>query len=85
MSVIQSNTAANVIIDSDTSGNILLKIDNLTMLSAEPSVTKILNRLAIPIGNTNLRPNLPLSGEIRFNTDLSVIEGYDGNAWVNLK
>jgi hypothetical protein len=85
MSVIQSNTALRVTIDSDTSGNIVLRTGNLTILSSEPTVTKILNRLAIPSGNTNLRPSSPISGEIRFNTDRSVIEGYDGNSWVNLK
>lgn len=85
MSAFESNTSANVIISPDSSGNIVLKIDNLTMLSSEPSATKILTRLAIPSGNTNLRPNTPLSGEIRFNTDSSTIEGYDGTAWVNLK
>jgi hypothetical protein len=85
MSVIQSNTALRVTIDSDTSGNIVLRTGNLTILTSEPTATKILNRLAIPSGNTNSRPSIPLSGEIKFNTDRSVIEGYDGNSWVNLK
>lgn len=85
MSVIKSNTAANIVIDSDTSGNIVLKIDNLTLLSSDPSTTKVFNRLSIPAGNTILRFSSPLTGEIRFNTDTSIIEGYDGNSWVNLK
>lgn len=85
MSIIQSNTSLRVAIDSDISGNIVLKTGNLTMLTADTSATKILNRMSIPYGNTNSRSVSPEQGELRFNTDTSSIEGYDGISWVNLK
>jgi hypothetical protein len=39
--------------------------------------------LKMPQGTTAERP-APVSGMIRYNTDISVIEGYDGANWVNL-
>ena len=38
----------------------------------------------VPSGTTAQRTGSPNSGMIRFNTDLSQYEGYDGSAWLNL-
>jgi hypothetical protein len=37
--------------------------------------------LDLPIGTTAQRPGSPNSGMIRFNTDLTTFEGYNGSAW----
>lgn len=37
--------------------------------------------LDLPVGTTAQRPGSPTSGMIRFNTDLSQFEGYNGSAW----
>lgn len=38
----------------------------------------------IPTGTTGERPGTPLAGMMRYNTDDSVFEGYDGSNWVTL-
>ena len=37
--------------------------------------------LDLPVGTTAERPGSPNSGMIRFNTDLTTFEGYNGSAW----
>lgn len=37
--------------------------------------------LDLPVGTTAQRPGSPNSGMIRFNTDLTTFEGYNGSAW----
>jgi hypothetical protein len=37
--------------------------------------------LTIPVGSTAQRPNSPVIGMIRFNTDIENFEGYDGEKW----
>lgn len=39
--------------------------------------------IQIPVGTTAERPS-PITGQIRFNTDTTVFEGYDGIAWGSL-
>ena len=38
----------------------------------------------VPSGTTAQRPGSPTSGMLRFNTDLGVMENYDGNAWLKV-
>ena len=38
--------------------------------------------LTIPVGNTGARPNSPLAGNVRLNTDINSIELYDGSNWI---
>lgn len=40
--------------------------------------------LRIPVGNTDERPENQLSGQIRYNTELSQYEGSDGESWGSL-
>ena len=37
--------------------------------------------ITIPVGTTAQRNPVPQAGEIRYNTDLNVFEGYTGSAW----
>jgi hypothetical protein len=41
--------------------------------------------LTIPSGNTLQRPQSPVAGMIRFNTDIAKIEGYYGTNWANIE
>lgn len=41
--------------------------------------------LTIPSGNTAQRPQSPIAGMIRFNTDIAKIEGYSGRHWANIE
>ena len=46
---------------------------------------KLLNdTLTIPAGNTAQRPQSPILGMIRFNTETANVEGYTGTEWVNI-
>lgn len=40
--------------------------------------------IRIPTGTTGERPGTPTAGIMRFNTDDSVFEGYDGSNWITL-
>ena len=40
--------------------------------------------LKLPNGTTAERPTTPAAGMIRYNSDLGVVEGYDGGSWINL-
>jgi len=37
----------------------------------------------LPVGDDGDRPDYPLTGAIRYNTDLSGIEFYNGSTWIN--
>jgi hypothetical protein len=51
---------------------------NLSVISAADG------SLIVPSGNTGARDASPAAGLIRFNSDLSAFEGYNGSAWVQL-
>ena len=36
----------------------------------------------LPVGNTDSRPSPAVVGMMRFNSELNVFEGYDGNEWI---
>ena len=40
--------------------------------------------IRIPTGSAANRPDQPVFGQIRFNTDSSLVEFYNGTAWVSL-
>jgi len=52
-------------------------------LRNEQVVIDSVETLQIPVGTTLERPT-PVTGQIRFNTDTTVFEGYDGIAWGSL-
>ena len=41
--------------------------------------------LVIPSGNTAQRPQSPVIGMVRFNTETVKLEGYEGTEWVNIE
>lgn len=62
---------------------------DFTTETITPDLTQILTiggnaGLELPEGGTSARPASPSGGTVRFNTDLSAIEGYDGSSWLNL-
>jgi hypothetical protein len=38
----------------------------------------------LPIGDTSSRPDSPLTGAIRYNTDITSIEFFNGTTWINI-
>jgi hypothetical protein len=60
-----------------TSSNINSVCQDDPILPGTGSVT-------LPIGTTLQRPALPLPGELRFNTDISQLEYFNGITWINL-
>ena len=52
-------------------------------LRNEQVIIDSVQTLQIPVGTTLDRPS-PITGQIRFNTDTTVFEGYDGIAWGSL-
>ena len=40
--------------------------------------------ITIPSGNTTTRPDSPIAGMIRYNTQIGKLEGYNGNTWGNI-
>lgn len=48
-----------------------------------PSVT-VTNTFILPKGTAAQRPASPVSGQMWFNTETSMFEGYDGTNWVQL-
>lgn len=61
-------TIANVVIQPTGSG---LAVINTT------------TGLVLPVGNTTQRPSSGTTGTVRFNTTTSLLEVYNGNAWVS--
>ena len=47
--------------------------------------TFVSKAITIPSGNIQQRPQNPIAGMLRFNTQTVQLEGYDGNAWSNVK
>lgn len=60
-----------------TAGNLSAQIDN-------DGTFKVYDRFVLPTGNTAVRFSPSIQGSIRFNTDDSIFEGYDGTAWSGL-
>jgi hypothetical protein len=54
------------------------------MVNGETVIVFRGDSLRLPFGITSDRPSPPTAGMIRFNTDTSKFEGYDGSNWVNL-
>ena len=59
-------TIADIVIEPYTNGDVI--IDTTTSL-------------VVPVGNTDQRPGSPDSGAIRFNTDTTSVEVYNGSNW----
>lgn len=65
----------------DVSAEEVLRITSSGALSAATAVT---DYWRIPQGTTAQRPASAANGQLRFNTDLSKFEGYNGTAWTSV-
>jgi len=66
-----------VITDGGPTGAITLSISNDLILPGT-------NGLVVPVGTTAQRPVSPAVGTVRFNTDLNVLETWDGTEWTGI-
>jgi hypothetical protein len=82
---------SNLLIKGATSGTTeLAAVDNVTATITLPATTGIFPRqdaatgaLYLPAGTTAQRPT-GATGKFRFNTDLGVLEYYNGTAWYSV-
>lgn len=73
-------------IEADGGTDIMFAKGSANLLSIGNSGINILSDgFVVPTGNTAQRPSAPLVGEIRFNTSIAKLEGYEGTAWVNIE
>lgn len=73
-------------IEADASSNIIFAKGLTNLLSISNSGINILSDgFLVPTGNTAQRPSAPQVGEIRFNTTITKLEGYEGTEWVNIE
>jgi len=59
-------------------------INYLKLDSGDVNQLRIINNLVVPVGGDSGRPIPSAIGQIRFNTDKTTFEGYDGIAWGSL-
>jgi hypothetical protein len=67
---------ASTINIGDTTGVLTIRNNQVVIDSVDS--------LQIPVGNTADRPDTLVTGQIRFNTDILLFEGYNGVAWASL-
>jgi hypothetical protein len=80
----------NLIVSGDTIANLLVVdagSDTVLIGTGTPTTGAALkigttNSILIPVGNTAQRPGTSVTGMIRFNTTLDVLEFYDNDSWV---
>jgi hypothetical protein len=88
MTTIRAGTTSTTKLSIESDGN-----DSITIASGQSNVLSISNSginilsdtFIVPTGNTNSRPSEAIIGEIRFNTDIAKLEGYDGTNWANIE
>jgi hypothetical protein len=80
----------NLIVSGDTIANLLVVdagSDTVLIATGTPTTGAALkigttNSILIPVGNTAQRPGTSVTGMLRFNTTLDVLEFYDNDSWV---
>jgi hypothetical protein len=79
----------NLIVSGDTIANLLVVdagSDTVLIGTGTPTTNAALkigttNSILIPVGNTAQRPGTAVTGMVRFNTSLDVLEFYDSDSW----
>jgi hypothetical protein len=79
----------NFIVSGDTQANLLVVdagSDTVLIGTGTPTTNAALkigttNSILIPVGNTAQRPGTAVTGMVRFNTSLDVLEFYDSDSW----
>jgi hypothetical protein len=87
MSTIRSGTTKTTLlsIESDNSDSIIFASSQSNLLNITNQTVSILgSHVVIPVGDDN-RPADPIAGEIRFNTSIGKVEGYNGANWANIQ
>ena len=77
--VFSGNNASNLLVVNGTDDTVLINTGTPvanSLLTVSGSTSMI-----IPVGNTSQRPLVPVSGMIRFNSQLDQFEFYDNNSW----
>lgn len=77
------NAALSNLTVANTTITTKLAVGNITLAPTGNS-TVIINTtsgMILPVGNTTQRPSPAVTGTVRFNTDVSRVEVYDGSQW----
>ena len=77
---VSGDTVANLLVVDAGSDTVLIGTGTPTTGAALKIGTT--NSILIPVGNTAQRPGTSVTGMIRFNTTLDVLEFYDNDSWV---
>jgi hypothetical protein len=88
MSIIRSGTTSTtrLSIESDNSDSIIFTSSQSNLLNITNQTVSILgSHIVIPVGDDNNRSANPVAGEIRFNTSIGKVEGYNGVYWANIQ
>jgi hypothetical protein len=99
-SIISTNTNGNIVLTANGSGSIILeqlKVNNNTISSTQPDQDIVLQpqgtgsvvinsttSFKVPVGITLQRPDPASYGMIRYNSEMSRYEGYNGSYWIQL-
>jgi hypothetical protein len=82
---LRANGTGNIVVDDFTFNGSTIATTNDTVI--EPDTGKVIingtGSIKIPVGTEAERPT-PATGQIRFNSDTNVYEGYDGTNWTQL-
>jgi uncharacterized NAD-dependent epimerase/dehydratase family protein len=88
MTIIRTGTTetTKLSIEADGSNVITIATGQSNVLTISDSGINIVSdTFVVPTGNTAERPVNAIIGEIRFNTDIVKLEGYDGTNWANVE
>jgi hypothetical protein len=88
MSIIRSGRTKTTMlsIESDDSDSIVFASSQSNLLSiTNQTVSMLGSHIVIPVGDDNNRSANPVAGEIRFNTSIGKVEGYNGVHWANIQ
>jgi hypothetical protein len=77
--VVSGDNEANLLVVDAGSDTVLIGTGTPTTNAALKIGTT--NSILIPVGNTAQRPGTAVTGMVRFNTSLDVLEFYDSNSW----
>jgi hypothetical protein len=77
--IVSGDTIANLLVVDAGSDTVLIGTGTPTTNAALKIGTT--NSILIPVGNTAQRPGTAVTGMVRFNTSLDVLEFYDSNSW----
>jgi hypothetical protein len=77
--IVSGDNIANLLVVDAGSDTVLIGTGTPTTNAALKIGTT--NSILIPVGNTAQRPGTAVTGMVRFNTSLDVLEFYDSNSW----